>query len=1260
MLIIVAGVISSLFRALTPWASQYKTEVEQHLSALIGEPVTIGRMETGWYWFEPVIKLNQVSVSDGKQEVAKLSKLLVGINLFSSLWHWQIQPGVLFIDDLHLNIRQNQDRWQIDGVSAYGKQTLDFEQASYSPVLAWILAQQKIVIKNLSAYIYLQDKTLIPLNDLNLSVIRRGKVHRIKGTGHLEQTTATDFQLFAEISLDPYALNEATGHAFFAVNHFLPAQWQGFFPQSRFELINGKGGARLWVDIAKGQISNVQSQLHFRHFAWLDKESGKNQLLQSVKANVAWNPTRDGWQLAADKVQLRLGNTRWPANSFLIRYENTKQDYYVFIQNLLLNSLFSAALPWPAAMQEILAMQPHGDLQELQFHIRKQKPTSILTRFVNLGWQFPQTGLGFDGLSGVFHWKPEEGRLEFDSEKTVMSLKDQKPINWDSVNAALAWHKQEQGWQIIMEHLSLSHPNLLLNAEGALDGVSEDTKGNLQLKADFYAKDAQKWLRYLPEKHLKPKLYAWLKQDIKRIDTLGGQLLVKGPIADFPFDKQPGEFSIKSHLGGVDLIFAPNWPLTRDIAAALNFNKRTLEADISHANLNGIIVDNGHLLVRDLGLDRETLLIHSKVEAGSEQALAYVMSSPLSKKLSSLNMLRMQGFLDLDLQLEAPLYPENDEILALGDVNFKNNLIQVHHSLDDIELEQLNGGLQFDQEGVLDSNLKAKILGHPVSLFIRSIQDSNPYTEIKLKGKTSTEVLAKKFKLPFLSLMHGTLWLESLLILTDEPGDLDHLAIKTSLHGVNIDLPPPLGKLAQAKTPLTVDIDFNPEKAVRLRFNYDNRLSSDLWFSGPAGAFGLEKGQLRLGSGKAVWQGRQQGLQIVGSLSSFDLQQWLRVSDKLPETTDKKGLLDRVNFVDVKVENAKLWSRSLKNLALKAVKQAKGDWSIRLNQSSLSANLLYQPETNTLTGQFDKLDLASSDASQKLMNFSAFNVKPGELPNLDLRVASLRFGALDLGELSLKTRSSNAHWQLEQCKITTPFYQLSAKGEWLQQGKQNTTQLRADMHITNLAKSLESWKISPVVEAKQGELRFQGGWSGALTDFSLAKLKGMIAMRFKNGRITNLSPETEEKLGLGKLLSILSLQTIPRRLKLDFSDLSKDGYSFDEFNGSFSLAKGILTTKNSYIDGPVAYASMKGQLDLAKQSYDVDLKISPHITASLPIVATIAGGPVAGFITWVASKIINQGMQTISGYTYKISGPWQQPVVQQVSIIKKQQVVSRP
>lgn len=1258
ILIIVAGLVSSLFRALTPWAKQYKTEVEQHLSVLIGEKVSINTMETGWYWFEPVIKLNQISISDGKKELIKLNKLLMGINLFSSLWHWQIQPGILFIDDLHLSLHQTADSWQIDGVAS-NQERLIFDSDSYTAALAWILAQQKIIVKNLSAKLYLLNGSLIPLNELNLKVVNHRGYYQFRGEGQLDQTIATAFQLFADVTIDAYALQKSKGRAYFSVKNFAPAQWQDFIPQSPIQLVDGVGNAKLWVDIAKGRLASAQAQLQFRQLAWSDKNQGKNQVIPFAKANLAWSATKDGWELAGDRLQLRLADTRWPENSFLIRYQRDKQDYFIFIKTMLIDSLLSTALPWPKIMAPLLAIKPHGQLHESQFHSDGKTITSLLTGFSQLGWSSKEKSPALDNLSGVLHWQPTNGRLAFDSKAMKLKLKNKRTIDFEKFNAAFSWKKSGDNWQINTENFLLSRADLALQAMGFYDDFSLNKTGTLRMKANFSAKNAKKWLAYLPEKKLKPKFEAWLRHDVKRIDELKGQAVLEGALSDFPFDKKPGEFSINTHFTGVNLFFAPHWPLTSDIDGYIHINKRTFEADIEHANLQGIKTNQGHLLIKNLGLDHETLLIHSKVDTTATKAMTYVESSPLNKKLSALQILKIKGPLALDLHLEAPLYPENDEILALGNLSFKNNTVNVHHSLDDVELNALTGSLVFNQEGILDSNLNTIILGFPASLLIKSIHTTKkPYTEVKITGETSAAALAKKFNLPIFSLLHGTLGLESTLTLSSL-GDLKRIQILSSLEGLKIDLPPPLGKLATVNAPLSIDINLNSQKDMRVGLNYDNRLCSDLWLSSTKTAFTLERGELQVGSVKSLPQKKLKGLQVLGSLTHFDLQQWLAIKEKLTTPSTNKSFVELISLIDIKLDEAKLWNRGFKDLAIKATQLTKGEWAIALKQPSVIANLHYQFLTNSLSGQVDKLNLANSNDSRELTTASDSSLTPLDIPNLDLRVSSLFFGKFDLGELSLKTTSSNKRWQLNSCKLKTDAYQLSATGDWKQENNTNATNIKADLHITDLANSLRRIKVSPVVEAHRGDLRFEGGWPGRLCDFSLAKTKGQMVMNFNDGRITHLSPETEEKLGLGKLLSILSLQTIPRRLKLDFSDLSQDGYSFDEFKGSFELLNGVLITQDSSINGPVAYASMKGQLDLVKQSYDVDLRISPHITASLPIVATIAGGPIAGLATWIAAKIINHGMQKISGYTYKVSGPWQNPVVEQVSIIKKAKVASK-
>ncbi len=68
------------------------------------------------------------------------------------------------------------------------------------------------------------------------------------------------------------------------------------------------------------------------------------------------------------------------------------------------------------------------------------------------------------------------------------------------------------------------------------------------------------------------------------------------------------------------------------------------------------------------------------------------------------------------------------------------------------------------------------------------------------------------------------------------------------------------------------------------------------------------------------------------------------------------------------------------------------------------------------------------------------------------------------------------------------------------------------------------------------------------------------------------------KMDIGKMLSIFSLQTIPRRLSLDFSDVFQKGYSFDSIKGDFNFNNGDMHTNNLRFDGPVAKVAIQGRI----------------------------------------------------------------------------------
>ncbi|WP_298626660.1 YhdP family protein [uncultured Legionella sp.] len=1251
ILIVLAAVFSSIFRSLTPWAKQYKGEVEHHLTALLGQPVSIQSMETGWYWFQPVLKLKNININDGKEHALHLEQLQVGINLFKSLWYWRIQPGILYVDDIHLKFRETAKGWIIDGISPAAINDNAMTPERTQQILAWLAQQERLVIRHVSAHFYFSNGGLIPVSGLNLSVINRGGRYKLKGDARLEQTDSTVFQLLGDVQFDPEHLEYTKGQIYFSAKNIVPAQWQSLLPQTSEQLEGGKGDIDLWLDLDKGAVALVQAQVKFKRLAWRLTNKKTRELIQSFYANISWKPDRKGWTLQADHIKLRAAGVSWPENQVSVNFNKFTKNYQLFVKSILIESLLSDAINWPSDMQTLIQAKPHGALSDTQIVFKENKVNYFLTRFDHLGWTAINNIPQVEELSGALNWQPEEGRLELDSVNTAIKVKGYPIQNLELFNGAVDWKNLSNGLRVSIERLILSKSDLTISAQGVIDQVSRESVGVIHLDADFSGKNIEQWIAYLPKEHLKPKLYLWLTKDLKKIASATGKVKINGLASDFPFDHNNGEFSITSHASGGELLITSKWKPITDLEGYIRLRNRNLVIDVVHGDFQGVPVNQMNLRIDDIGLDKETLLVHGIIHGQAQKMINFVLASPLKQKLSALNRLVIKGLVLLNLRLEIPLYPENDDNLVRGDLSFQKNTILVEHEVGALKIEDVTGDLSFDEESITHSALTASAFGFPLNVKIQSVKKPQPETFVVVDGETTIDALKKQFNVPILSFLKGMFAINAQIKITDDPNDLDSVIFKSNLKGLAISLPAPLGKAFETQVPLEVKLDFNTKKAIRLRSNYNNRLSSDLLFHNSKSGFEFKSGQIRLGSAQAIHQDKP-GLAIVGSLDGFDLHEWKKIYDRYSSGPSNSPLLEQLRIVNVKLGKLTVLKQQFDNMVVIAKVLPGNDWSFSLNQKKIAADLMYHPATNSLSGFVKYLHLSPIDKFEPNTKLST-NDSPGQIPNLNLRIDNFSVGEKQIGNMTLKSQSSPERWFIDYCRIDSPFYQFVINGEWTQKAKVNQSKLQVRLHLNDLAKSLEQWQITPAVHARKGDLEFNGGWRGSLYDFSLRTLNGTMNLQLKNGRITNLSPETEEKLGLGKLLSILSLQTIPRRLKLDFSDLAHQGYSFDVFKGSFSVKNGIMNTQDSYIDGPVAYASMKGELDLVRRMYDLNLSISPHITASLPIVATIAGGPIAGLAAWVANKIINQSMQKITGYSYKVSGPWNQPIVQQLSIEKK-------
>ena len=150
-----------------------------------------------------------------------------------------------------------------------------------------------------------------------------------------------------------------------------------------------------------------------------------------------------------------------------------------------------------------------------------------------------------------------------------------------------------------------------------------------------------------------------------------------------------------------------------------------------------------------------------------------------------------------------------------------------------------------------------------------------------------------------------------------------------------------------------------------------------------------------------------------------------------------------------------------------------------------------------------------------------------------------------------------------------------------------------------------------------------------------------------SGQFNKLEP------GVGRLLGVLSLQSLPRRITLDFRDVFSDGFAFDSISGSMKVTSGVLRTDDLSIRGPSAKVFMSGSTDLAAETQDLRVKVQPTLSESVALGAAIAG-PVAGVATLLAQKVLKDPIEKLFSYEYGVSGTWKDPQVVKLADLRPQ------
>jgi uncharacterized protein YhdP len=176
-----------------------------------------------------------------------------------------------------------------------------------------------------------------------------------------------------------------------------------------------------------------------------------------------------------------------------------------------------------------------------------------------------------------------------------------------------------------------------------------------------------------------------------------------------------------------------------------------------------------------------------------------------------------------------------------------------------------------------------------------------------------------------------------------------------------------------------------------------------------------------------------------------------------------------------------------------------------------------------------------------------------------------------------------------------------------------------------------------MVDGGQTIVQIEGAWPGSPAQFGLPRIDGSLQAKVGRGRILDVDP------GAGRLLGLVSLQAIPRRLALDFSDFFRSGMSFDSIEGRFELRSGDAFTTDLVVRGPSADIAVTGRTGLSARDYDQELQVTPKVGGVLPVVGALAAGPVGIAAGLMAQGVLKSPLDQMARARYRVTGPWDKP-----------------
>ncbi|MEY2876478.1 MAG: hypothetical protein RLZZ373_3849 [Pseudomonadota bacterium] len=806
--------------------------------------------------------------------------------------------------------------------------------------------------------------------------------------------------------------------------------------------------------------------------------------------------------------------------------------------------------------------------------------------------------------------------------------------------------------------------------------------GELDLDATVHHIRADRVHRYLPL-GIAASVRGYVREAVLAGSAHDVRARVRGPVLDFPYTAPgQGEFAIGGRFAQVTLDAVPGstWPRYTDGEGQLVIDGQRLRLMQTRAQLGQ--TGSGRFALEDIeaGIDdlaRDPVLrLRGRGHGSAADALQFLRTSPIDGWLGEpFAPAQGDGQARLALQLAVPLQHARDTTVQ-GRVDLTETRLQMRP--DTPALDGVQATLDFTERSFRLPQGTAQVAGGPLA-FEGHLDDTGVLRFAGQGRATAQGLRALDTVEPLARIAHQFDGQADYRIQLDLTPGGPTVQVDSDLVGLASRLPAPLRKTPAQALPLRVRLEPQPaaSAAVPTLLQIDAGtaaaplLHTRLLFDGEQAGH-LLGGRVQVGAADGQpWPDRGLGASIVlPRLSLDDWQVWLQQATQaghLPTSgpaTARDELAALLSQVRLRVADLTLHGHRL--TSVNARLQQTGTptaWSGTVEADQLAGRVTLRaaalPVPAAVQAQLSRLalPLPVDPLTETSTDPTASATATEPLPTLDVVVEAVTYAGRQLGRLELQGGHGPASglpatarpWHLQQLSLTRPEARLSAVGLWDPADRDEPTgagagagasRLTFRLDVDDGGRWLDQLGWAGTLRGGRGQLSGQLRWPGPPAALALAQLGGAVRLDVDSGQLLQADPG-----GAGRLLGVLNLQSLPRRLSLDFRDLYQQGFSFDHIDGDVKIHRGHASTHNLRMRGVQAMVLAEGSASLGSATQDLRVWIVPDFNAGAASLAYAVINPAVGLGTLVTQWFLQRPLAEAATREFHVTGSWDTPLV---------------